>query len=271
MPECQLCEQMLTDAVDEVLIEADQVWFDRHIAACAACSRALEEARRGAALLDLLRMSPPEPSAALFDRIMAQTSGVQANLPEFEAPMLPAELIEPQAAPSNLLPFRPRPSFLGLPRVFVDTRLAMTAAMAFFSVALTLNLAGVRLNEVHARDLKPQNLRRSFFALEASAVRSYDNLRMVHVLESRVDALREDEDLRQAQQPTQQPEEQPHEQEQKRQAAPAEPNRNQLQNRNEQPNFVPATGLPHPLQTVSLITSPASLPTPVREATKDLS
>ena len=32
----------------------------------------------------------------------------------------------------------------------------MTAAMAFFSIALTLNLTGIKLTEIRAADLRPR-------------------------------------------------------------------------------------------------------------------
>jgi hypothetical protein len=68
----------------------------------------------------------------------------------------------------------------------------MTAAMAFFSIALTLNLMGVRLDQLHAANLKPSNLKRSYYEANASAVRYYDNLRVVRVVEARVDDLRQE-------------------------------------------------------------------------------
>jgi hypothetical protein len=66
----------------------------------------------------------------------------------------------------------------------------MTAAMAFFSIALTLNLAGIRLDQLHARDLNPTHVKQTYYEASAEAVRYYDNLRVVRVLESRVDDLR---------------------------------------------------------------------------------
>lgn len=71
-------------------------------------------------------------------------------------------------------------------------RLAMTAAMAFFSIALTLNLTGVQLREFHAEKLQPSALRRTAAAAEASAVRSFQNLKVVYQVESRVSELRQD-------------------------------------------------------------------------------
>ena len=70
----------------------------------------------------------------------------------------------------------------------------MTAAMAFFSIALTMNLAGVRLTALHASDLKPSSLRKSFWSASNQAVRYYDNLRVVYELESRVHEMQRDSD-----------------------------------------------------------------------------
>ena len=65
----------------------------------------------------------------------------------------------------------------------------MTAAMAFFSIALTLNLTGVHISQLRASDLRPSNLKRSFYEANAHVVRYYDNLRVVYELESRVHDL----------------------------------------------------------------------------------
>ena len=48
-----------------------------------------------------------------------------------------------------------RPGFMASIRRFAEPRLLMTAAMAFFSIALTLNLTGVRLSAVRLADLRP--------------------------------------------------------------------------------------------------------------------
>jgi hypothetical protein len=180
-PQCMACEEMLADALDETLSEADQTWFDRHVGTCAECSQRLADAQRGAAWLEMLKSPRPEPSAQLMERILAQTSEIQ--------PMPGAYPVIPQPAPARILPFRvPLPSFKG---PWLEPRLAMTAAMAFFSVALTLNLAGVKLNQLHASDLNPANLKRTYYQANAEVSRYYDNLRVVHVMESRVDDLRE--------------------------------------------------------------------------------
>ena len=70
----------------------------------------------------------------------------------------------------------------------------MTAAMAFFSIALTMNIAGVRLSSLRAADLKPSSVRKSFWAANGRVVRYYDNLRVVYELESRVHEMQRESD-----------------------------------------------------------------------------
>jgi len=196
---------MLADAIDGTLSAADQAIFDRHIATCDVCSEMFADAQRGAALLSMLKTHRPEPSAALFERILAQTSGA-ASMPgshpnAHTAVLLPnsAPAIDTahgtgvgnlQAVPGNVIAFPVRPAgrfnLRAIGQAMLQPRLAMTAAMAFFSIALTLNLTGVHLNELKASDLKPVNLERSFSDANARAVRYYENLRVVYELESRV-------------------------------------------------------------------------------------
>jgi len=196
-PLCVACEEMLADALDHALSESDQTWFDRHISTCGDCTQMLADAQRGVAWLELLKTPRPEPSAHLMERILAQTSGAALGDSSDLNPVVigqPAVLPSPLPQRSNLLSFRPRmPRFASWTKSSFEPRLAMTAAMAFFSIALTLNMAGVRLDRLNASDLKPSNLKRTFYEANAGAVRYYDNLRVVHVMESRVDNLRVDD------------------------------------------------------------------------------
>ena len=220
-PHCIACEEMLADALDESLGESDQAWFDRHVSTCIDCNGMYADAQRGAAWLELLKTPRPEPSAKLMERILSQTSG-QAGFAAtgetvLQPRMVPAAvpIVMPVAVPANLLQFRPRtPKFTAWPNVMLQPRLAMTAAMAFFSIALTLNLTGVQLNRLHLSDLTPTNLKHTYYAANADAARYYDNLRVVRVMESRVQDLREaaEEDSAKpaAQQNQAAPEAQPH-------------------------------------------------------------
>ncbi len=194
-PLCLACEEMLVDAIDETLSPADQAFFDRHVSTCTECTRRVADARRGAAWLELLKTPRPEPSALLMERILAQTSGLAGDGAHELTPVVigqPAMLPIPAPAPSNVLAFRPRmPKFASWSNSRFEPRLAMTAAMAFFSIALTLNLTGVRLDQLNARSLRPDNVKRTYYEASADAVRYYDNLRVVRVMESRVDNLRQ--------------------------------------------------------------------------------
>jgi hypothetical protein len=70
--------------------------------------------------------------------------------------------------------------------------------MAFFSIALTLNLAGVRLANLRAADLRPRAMRsyveRQLTMASVPIVRYYDHLRFVYEVESRVRELRGDDE-----------------------------------------------------------------------------
>ena len=209
---------MLADALDGALSAADQATFDLHMAACASCAGMLRDAERGMAWMEMLKSTPPEPSANLLDRIFAATTGnataeaLAAKTDSREHRRQPSTLLghpipepsrasefQPAAAFSgNVIPFRDR--FVRGLRSFGQTmlqpRLAMTAAMAFFSIALTMNLTGVRLSGLRASDFKPSSILRNCYSAKARVVRYGDNLRVVYELESRVrDLQRSDEDF----------------------------------------------------------------------------
>ena len=103
-------------------------------------------------------------------------------------------------------------------RATFQPRMAMTAAMAFVSIALTLNITGVRLKNLRVADFTPSGIRRNVAEASASAARNFQNLRVVYQVESRVSELRGEGPLAQredtnftvpaARQPQQQPEQQ---------------------------------------------------------------
>ena len=89
---------------------------------------------------------------------------------------------------TKVLPFRTRVShgFRSLGQSMLQPRLAMTAAMAFFSIALTMNLTGVRITDIRASDFKPSSIMRNYYKTKAKVAQYSDNLRVVYELESRV-------------------------------------------------------------------------------------
>lgn len=209
---------MLADALDGTLSPSDQAAFDLHMTACVSCAGMLADAQRGLAWMELLKSPPPEPPANLLDRIFAQTCNevpgksstpiVLGGNDFLRTPntllgrptLVPAyaSATQPEAAFSNIniLPFRTRLAygFRSIGHTLFQPRLAMTAAMAFFSIALTMNLTGVRLSNLRASDLKPSSILRSAYDAKARVVRYSDNLRVVYELESRVRDLQRSSD-----------------------------------------------------------------------------
>jgi len=209
---CAQCEAMLTDALDRTLSTEEQSLFDRHLAICPDCSRMFIDARLGADLLLKLHDSRPEAPVGLLERILA-TSGPVTELPPISSQqntLLGLPTLVPAAIPGvssgyasevvyttgKVLPFRQRMvnafKFSNVRQGLMQPRLAMTAAMAFFSIALTLNLTGVRITDLRASDFTPSSLKRTFYDTNARVVRSIDNLRVVYELESRVRDLQRD-------------------------------------------------------------------------------
>jgi hypothetical protein len=210
---CAQCEAMLTDALDRSLSPEDQAIFDRHLAVCPQCSRMFIDARLGADLLRKLHKARPEPPVDLLARILASTGPVEdpkisvvpqhSQLGLSTPAFAPAEVAPPVYAaasyiPTKVLPFHKRIAssfrFSSVRHTLMQPRLAMTAAMAFFSIALTLNLTGVRITELRASDFTPSSIKRTFYDTNARVVRSIDNLRVVYELESRVRDLQRDND-----------------------------------------------------------------------------
>jgi hypothetical protein len=199
---CEAWEAMLADALDGALDARDAEAFDAHCKGCtASCGELLEEAKRGTEWLRFLRETPAAPEG-LLEKILVGTSGL------------------PDAAPltASGAVALPRQPWLGvsvamLQRHVAESRILMTLAMAFFSIALTLNLTGVRLNQLKLSDLSPSALATSlshqYYTTSAHLVRYYSNLRIFYELESRVNEMRRDETAPAAQPQNQQNQQQP--------------------------------------------------------------
>jgi anti-sigma factor RsiW len=202
---CSVCEAMLPEAVDGMLSETEQNAFDRHVAGCVECARELEEAQRGAAWLSMLKTQAPEPPAGLLAKILAETTGAtQTHEVTAASPFLPARPVVVPEVFELQKGFADRRSparklwdgFLATnsARVMGQPRLAMTAAMAFFSIALTLNLTGVRLRDLRASNFTPSAIKRTVADMNASATRKFENNRAVYQVESRLSELHNDDD-----------------------------------------------------------------------------
>lgn len=180
---CDEWENLLADALDGTLSVADQAAFTRHQNECALCAQMFKETDQGKAWMQYLTVEPEVP-ADLLGKILARTS-------EPAGTGVPAGV----AAPGRSLPARPwRRMVLPAVRQVMEPRLMMTAAMAFFSIALTLNLTGIKVTQLRMEDLQPSRLRanltRTFYSTNEQVTKYYENLRVVYEMESRVRELR---------------------------------------------------------------------------------
>jgi hypothetical protein len=183
-PECGQWETLLADALDGLLQPQDEAPFSAHMATCAACTALFEEARRGREWLEFLSPEPEVPEGLLV-KLLASTGPGQAagyGLVTGSSEVLP------------VLPAWQQPGFMARVRRFAEPRLMMTAAMAFFSIALTLNLTGVKFSDIKLSNLRPSSVRslveRRLTLASTPIVRYYDHLRLVYEVQSRVREMR---------------------------------------------------------------------------------
>ncbi len=179
---CSEFDALLSDALDGVLTPASQRRFDAHRETCATCGPLFAETSAGMNWLDALPAI--EPPANLVHNILAatsmQTAAALANVPKLGWKERVRTFLADVAAP-----FRP---------LIREPRIAMTAAMAIFSIMLSLDVAGVRLNDLRHIDLRPSAIRQSATMkyTEASnrVIHYYYSIRLVYEVESRLQELK---------------------------------------------------------------------------------
>lgn len=197
---CLRWEAAVVDLLDGGLTDAEEAALRAHAAECPHCGNLLEEAGHGQAWVRLLQEAPVAVPEALIGRILAQTSegfgastGVGMHAVAGGGPM-------PGTAPGAFVPgtYMPGtggralvlPAAMWMVRGQREARLLMTAAMAFFSIALTLSMIGVRPGNLHAAVEAPGQLQasasRQFFDTKKQVVSFYDNLRVVREMEANV-------------------------------------------------------------------------------------
>ena len=174
--DCTRFEAFLAEALDGTLAAEQKQAFEDHRGSCPLCGPLFAETREGLLLLQALpEMEAPKQ---LVHNILAATSLAEKH----EAPAA----VQPAGWLARLRQQLPSP-MAGL----FHSRFATSFAMAFFSLALTLNLLGVRVTQI---DWHPSALRKSvvlqYTQIEARVQRYYDNMRIVYEVESRVQGLK---------------------------------------------------------------------------------
>jgi len=154
--------------------------FEAHRQSCADCGALFAEAQEG--MLLLRGLQEVEPPRNLVHNILAATSLVEVA---GTAPAPPVRIGRLERWRRGL-----RPSLAG----FLHSRFAASFAMAFFSLSLTLTLAGVNLGKLGKVDWRPSALRKSvvmeYTHIEANVMRYYDNMRLVLVFQSGIQELK---------------------------------------------------------------------------------
>lgn len=174
--ECSEFEALLAEALDDALTADKQQAFDAHGSGCPVCGPLLAETMEGmVAVRGLAEMEPPKN---LVHNILAATSRKEAAA-ETAGEAVKAGWLE-------RLRRGLRPQVAGL----VHSRFAASFAMAFFSLSITLTLAGVKISDVKNIDWHPSALRKSlvlgFTNVEAKVASYYENLRLVYQVQAKV-------------------------------------------------------------------------------------
>ena len=194
--DCGEFEALLSDVLDGTASEPVMARFQAHAAVCPDCSPMLAGARAGMSWLKSL--AEVEPPRNLVRNILIATSAAEAA---------PAR----QVAPAMPWRSRMRGWMRPLAPVFsavLQPRFALSLGMAFFSITVLLNAAGLHLTSLHASDLTPSaiqaNLSRTYNETSGRVVKYYENIRLVYEIESRVreirDATREQDEQQQQRQ-----------------------------------------------------------------------
>ncbi len=182
--ECHEFEARLSEALDGALGAPEKARFDQHAAGCELCGPMLAMAQSGMRLLRSLE--EVEPPANLVRNILIATSGAEA-----------AKRVEkPSTVPlGERLRGWLQPVFTPVYGTIRQPRFALTFAMAFFSVSVVFNAAGVRIGNLKHVDLRPaairKNVVRSYYESSARVVRYYENVRLFQQFEAQVQQLKE--------------------------------------------------------------------------------
>ena len=173
--QCSEFDALLSDALDKVLTGPKAQAFQAHASSCPICGPLLAEAESGKRWLE--QLVEVEPPRQLVHNILAATTGIDTGLARSSA-----------AEPSWLE--RAAGWAKGFTRPIValsrQPRLAMSFGMAFFSLSVSLSLAGVRLADLRRVDLRPTAIRRSYYETSGKVVKYYENIRFVYEIQSRV-------------------------------------------------------------------------------------
>ena len=184
---CADFDARLADLLDGAMAGAELEAFRAHAEACMECGTLFTQAKAG---MDWLQTLPEvEPPSTLVHNILAKTTHVESRLKAGTPALASSPASWWRRAADRVSP-NLAPALVGL----MQPRLAMTAAMAFFSISMLMNVAGVSWKDLRHLDLRPSAITNSaslqYQETSAKAVKYYENVRFFYEFETRVRELK---------------------------------------------------------------------------------
>jgi hypothetical protein len=176
--QCSEFDALLSDALDKILTGPKAEAFLGHAGSCPVCGPLLAEAEIGKRWLE--KLVEVEPPAMLMHNILAATVGIDT------ARMRGTAGVPVQASWFERVTEWGRAVVSPILGVARQPRFAMSFGMAFFSLSISLSLAGVKLSDVRHADLRPSAIKRTYYETSGRVVKYYENIRFVYEIESRV-------------------------------------------------------------------------------------
>ncbi|MCU1297096.1 MAG: putative transrane transcriptional regulator [Acidobacteriaceae bacterium] len=181
--QCAEFDALLSDALDGNLSGQKFDNFQSHSRSCAVCGPLMAEAEAGRRYLKSLE--PVEAPPHLLENILVATSGIDSFR------LASAARAGGQISSVGDTWFDRLQEWAGTlvsPVIAVarQPRFAMSFGMAFFSLSISLSLAGVKLSNVRHADLRPSAIKRTYYETSGRVVKYYENIRFVYEIESRV-------------------------------------------------------------------------------------
>ena len=173
--QCGEFETLLSEALDETLTGARLEGFQAHGRLCSICGPLLAEADAGHRWLKSL--AEVEPPSNLVNNILVATTGRASARAQTQAGA---------GSWKDTLSQWLGPVFTPVFAMARQPRFAMSFGMAFFSLSITMSMAGVKMSDVRSIDLRPSAIKRTYYETSGRVVKYYENIRFVYEIESRV-------------------------------------------------------------------------------------
>lgn len=174
--QCAEFDALLNEALDATLTGPKLERFQAHARICAVCGPLFAEADAGRRWLKSL--ADVEPPTHLVHNILLATTGHESQSVSLRG--------KGKASWAEAIKGWLRTVFGPVVSMSRQPRFAMSFGMAFFSLSISLSLAGVKVNDVRHVDLRPSAIKRTYYETTGRVVKYYENIRFVYEIESRV-------------------------------------------------------------------------------------